>query len=268
MLETRSIKLQRAGRRILDNIDIRVAGGDFIGVVGPNGSGKSTLFRVLANIWPASAGDVLLDGIPLSNIPRFQVARRIAFVPQDTRMDFAFTVNEVVAMGRYPHRGRFERETRADRQAINQAMMRCDVAHLRDRTVTTLSGGERQRVLIARSLATEPEFILMDEPTASLDIEHALEVFDLCSSLARSGHAVVLASHDLGGIARCVATVAIINQGRLVDCGPRDQVLHSPVIGNVFGVEVERLTDHYGEPVLVFHSTRENHQNDSTRRTA
>lgn len=140
MLETRSIKLQRAGRRILDNIDIRVAGGDFIGVVGPNGSGKSTLFRVLANIWPASAGDVLLDGIPLSNIPRFQVARRIAFVPQDTRMDFAFTVNEVVAMGRYPHRGRFERETRADRQAINQAMMRCDVAHLRDRTVTTLSG--------------------------------------------------------------------------------------------------------------------------------
>ncbi len=257
MLEARGVELERGGRTLLSGINLCVAKGAFIGVVGPNGSGKSTLFRVLAHIWPPTRGEVRLSETLLSRIPRRQAACKIAFVPQEARMDFAFTVNEVVAMGRYPHRGRFERETQADRQVIQQAMMRCDVAHLRDRTVTTLSGGERQRVLIARSLATEPDFILMDEPTASLDIEHSLEVFDLCSRLARSGHAVVLASHDLGGIARCVSTVAIIHQGRLIDCGPCDQVLHSPVIGNVFGVEVERLADRDGKPVLVFHNKRD-----------
>ncbi len=256
MLEACGITLQRAGRKLLDDVHICVTRSDFIGVVGPNGSGKSTLFRVLAHLWSACAGQVLLDGTPLATLSRSQIARRIAFVPQETRLDFAFTVKEVVAMGRYAHRGRFDRETPLDRQAIHRAMARCDVAHLRDRTVTTLSGGERQRVLIARGLAAEPDFILMDEPTASLDIEHALGIFALCADLAYSGQAVVLASHDLGGIARHVSSVAILHQGRLVDYGPRDPMLSSPVLGEVFGVAVERLIDRDGKPVLVFHRTQ------------
>jgi iron complex transport system ATP-binding protein len=168
-------------------------------------------------------------------------------------MDFAFTVQEIVAMGRYPHRGRFARETAADREAIEAALERCDVGHLSERLVNTLSGGERQRVLIARSLAVEPEFILLDEPTASLDVEHALEVLDLCRALAEAGKCVALATHDLNAVTRYAAHVALVNGGRVVDCGDRDRVLNPERLQEVFGIRAERLSASDGQPVYVFH---------------
>ena len=172
---------------------------------------------------------------------RREIARQIAFVPQDTRIDFAFSVAEIVGMGRHPHRGRFAVERDADRQAIHTALTLCDVAHLRLREANTLSGGERQRVLIARSLAAEPRVILLDEPTASLDIEHAIGILELCRELARNGHAVAVALHDLNAVARYADVVAVVDKGRLVSCGAVDDVLQPAAFEQVFGVRAEIL---------------------------
>jgi iron complex transport system ATP-binding protein len=252
-LELRNASVSRGGRTILDSASILLSTGDFLALVGPNGGGKSTLLRTLAGLWKASSEDaVLLNEIPLKDIPRRQIAGKIAFVSQDTHMDFAFTVEEVVRMGRYPRRGRFEREGVSDRAAVESAIQKCNILHLRGRSVTTLSGGERQRVLIARSLAAEPEFILLDEPTANLDVEHSLEVLALCNALALTGHAVVLSSHDLNAVARHAATVALIHKGRIQSVGSREQVFNTRSLEEVFHVSAQAISSHDGYPVYVF----------------
>ncbi|HMJ60866.1 MAG TPA: ABC transporter ATP-binding protein, partial [Bryobacteraceae bacterium] len=181
------------------------------------------------------------------------IARRIAFVSQDSTMNFAYTVEEIVRMGRYPHRGRFTRESGADREAVRLAIARCDIAHLAERNANTLSGGERQRVLIARSLAVEPEFILLDEPTANLDVEHSLEVLDLCRTLAASGQVVVLATHDLNAVVRYASKVVLIHEGQIVSTGSRDEVLSQRSLEQVFHVRADTVSDGDGQPVYVFH---------------
>jgi iron complex transport system ATP-binding protein len=253
-LELRRASVSRGERTILNSVSIVLSSGDFLALVGPNGSGKSTLLRTLAGLWKATPEDaVLLDELPLREIPRRQIARKIAFVSQDTHMDFAFTVEEVVRMGRYPRRGRFERETVLDRAAVESALEKCDILHLRERSVVTLSGGERQRVLIARSLAVEPEFILLDEPTANLDVEHSLEVLALCKALALSGHAVVLTSHDLNAVARHAATVALVHKGTIQSVGSREQVFNPRSLEEVFNVSAQAIPIPDGYPVYIFH---------------
>lgn len=252
-IEAREINVLRNDRLILEGASLSLSTGELIGVVGPNGSGKSTLLRALAGIWPVAAGSVLLDDMPISDLPRKELARRIAYVPQEQRSEFAFTVQEMIAMGRHPHRGRFSPETSHDRKVVDFAIERCDLEHLRNRTVNTLSGGEHQRVLIARSLAAEPEFILLDEPTASLDIEHALEVLELCNTLARDGRAIALATHDLNAVARYASGVVLVEGGHLVESGAREQVLNSQNIERVFRVRAEVLASSDGQPIYVFH---------------
>lgn len=249
-LEARDISVERGGRRILDSATIAIEPGRFLALIGPNGSGKSTLLKALCGLWPVASGGVFFNSQPLDKLSRREIAQRIAFVPQDTHIDFAFTVEEIVGMGRHPHRGRFSPETSADRAAINAALERCDVSDLKTRAANTLSGGERQRVLIARSLAARPEIILLDEPTASLDIEHAIEILDLCRELAEEGHAVALAIHDLNAVARYADTAALINEGRIVNIGPITDVLNPAAFAEVFGVQAEILnaqdgTRHY-----------------------
>ena len=252
-LELRCASVDRDGRRIFSDANLTVTPGALQAIVGPNGSGKTTLLRVLGSMWAVSAGSVLLDGQPLSSLPRSAIARAISFVPQNERITFAFTVEEVVSMGRYPHRGRFTPESVEDRRIIAAAMERCDVAHLRGRIVSTLSSGEHQRVLIARSLAVQSKFILLDEPTANLDVEHAIAVLELCRQLALEGKAVVLASHDLNAVARYADEVALLENGRLVDRGPRARVLTPQNLERAFGVRAEVLASSDGYPVYVFH---------------
>ena len=237
MLEAAGIAVERGGRRILNDVNVRVVPGQFTALIGPNGSGKSTLLKALAGLWPVVHGEVR----PLAGMSRRDIARKIAFVPQDTRIDFAFSVAEIAGMGRHPHRGRFTPESAADRKAVDAALERCDVAHLRRREANTLSGGERQRVLIARSLAAEPEVILLDEPTASLDIEHSLRILELCRELARDGHAVAVAIHDLNAVARYADVAALLDQGRIVSFGAVDDVLSPAAFEQVFGVRAEVL---------------------------
>ena len=237
ILEAVNIRVERGGRKILDGVSMRVEPGRFTALIGPNGSGKSTLLKALAGLWPVSQGSIE----PLANMPRRDIARKIAFVPQDTRIDFAFSVAEIVGMGRYPHRGRFAVETAADRKAVDRALERCDIADLRARDANTLSGGERQRVLIARSLAAEPEVILLDEPTASLDIEHALEILELCRELSHDGHAVAVAIHDLNAVAQYADVAALLDHGKLIQTGAVREVLNPASFERVFGVRADVL---------------------------
>ena len=230
------------GRWLVRGASVRVQPGQLIALLGPNGSGKSTLLRLLAGVWAPSEGTVTLDDEPLARVPRRALARAVALVPQDTHIAFAFSVREVVAMGRHAHLGRFERERPADRDAIGQAMARADVTAIADRDATELSGGERQRVLIARSLATEASHLLLDEPTASLDVAHALDVLALCRRLADDGHAIAVALHDLNLARRFATDAVLLREGAVVASGAIDRVLTSANIGDVFGVTVSIAT--------------------------
>jgi iron complex transport system ATP-binding protein len=251
-LTAENISVRRGNRTILHRVSIRVAPGQFLSIVGPNGSGKSSLLRALSGIWKLAGGSIRIGQKNLAEFGRRELAQCVAFVPQDTRMDFAFTIEEVVAMGRHPRRGRFERANAEDRRAIDAAIRSCDIGHLRGRFVTTLSGGERQRVALARSLAVEPEIILLDEPTASLDVQHGLEILDLCRNLSHAGRSIVLATHDLNAVARYATEVVLIESGRIAYSGDCNGVLNSNVLDRVFGVRAERLQSASGHPVYVF----------------
>jgi iron complex transport system ATP-binding protein len=231
-----------AGRWLVRDATVRVEPGRLVALLGPNGSGKSTLLRLLAGVWEPSAGTVTLDETPLAGVPRRALARAVALVPQDTHIAFAFSVREIVSMGRHAHLGRFERERPADRAAIAEAMARADVTGIADRDATELSGGERQRVLIARSLATEARHLLLDEPTASLDVAHALDVLALCRRLADEGHAVAMALHDLNLARRFATDAVLLREGAVVASGPVDRVLTPALVGDVFGVDVSIAT--------------------------
>lgn len=252
-----SISVRRGGRNILDQVSVRIEPGEFLSIVGPNGSGKSSLLRALSGIWKISEGAVRVNGKDLYELARRELARRIAFVPQDTRMDFAFTSEEVVAMGRHPRRGRFERASPDDRRAIDAAIASCDIEHLRGRFVNTLSGGERQRVAIARSLAVEPDIILLDEPTSSLDIQHGLEILNLCRNLSQLGKSIVLATHDLNAVARYATQVVLMESGKVAYAGHCEGILNFNVLDRVFGVRAERLQSSSGYPAYVFDLPRE-----------
>jgi iron complex transport system ATP-binding protein len=226
------------GRWLVRQATVDIEPGRLVALVGPNGSGKSTLLRLLAGVWPPSEGTAALDGVPLARVPRRSLARAVALVPQDTHIAFAFSVREIVAMGRHAHLGRFERERESDRAAIADAMARADVAGLADRDATGLSGGERQRVLIARSLAAEARHLLLDEPTASLDVAHALDVLALCRRLADDGQAVAVALHDLNLARRFATHAVLLRDGGVVAAGPTDRVLTPAAVSDVFGVSV------------------------------
>ena len=230
-----------------------VAAGRVTAVVGPNGSGKSTVLRLLAGLWRPTEGRTELDGVALSGIPRRRIARQVAYLPQGTDIRFAFTVREIVEMGRHPHLGRFETPQQADTAAVEAAMVRADVAHLAKRPVNELSGGERQRVLIARSLATETDAILMDEPTANLDIDHSLETLRLLRDLAGEGRAVAVALHDLNAVVRLADRVAILHEGGLKAWGPSGSVFGDELLESVFGVAAERLSSASGTETFLFH---------------
>jgi len=242
----------RGGRRILDTASLALPPGSVTAILGPNGSGKSTLLRTLAGIWRPDEGAVTLDGAPLERMPRQDVAKLVSFLPQDTHCDFAFTVGEMVAMGRHPHRGRFAPESPHDRAAIDEAIATCDLDRVRTRTIDRLSGGERQRVAIARCLATRPDVLLLDEPTAHLDVEHALAILGLCGRLASTGTAVGVAMHDLATVVRFADQAALLHDGRLVASGAPRDVLTPARCRQVFAVDTEVLTTADGRPALIF----------------
>ena len=241
-LEVSGVGVELGGERILDDVSARVADGRFVGVVGPNGAGKSTLLRAMNGVIDPDAGTVLVDGRDVHDLSSKAASRRIATVPQDTHVSFDFTVRQTVEMGRHPHKPRFGGDD--DPDVVDRAMERAEVAQFADRDVTSLSGGETQRVLLARALAQDAPVLLLDEPTASLDVNHQVRTLELVRGLAESDdRAVVAAIHDLDLAARYCDELVLVADGEVLDSGlPRD-VLSPAAIREAFDARVAVGTD-------------------------
>jgi iron complex transport system ATP-binding protein len=229
-------------RAVIDHLTTRIRAGAFHGILGPNGSGKSTLVKLLLGVAPAAAGGVEFLGRPLRAWSRRELALRIGVVPQAEEVTFPLTVRELVAFGRYPHLGAWRPEGSDDRRAIFDALDRCSVLELADRPLATLSGGERQRARIARALAQRPGVLILDEPTAALDLRHEMGIFELMAGLAREGVTVVLVTHNLNLAARYADEILLLNHGRAVVEGPPRSALTGPVLERVFGWPVTVLS--------------------------
>ena len=239
LLEIDGLAYAYPGRPVLRGVSFAVERGERFGILGPNGSGKSTLVRLLSRILRPTAGTIRLGGADLAAVPLRELARRIAVVPQETSLDFPFSVLEVVLMGRAPHLGGLGLEGDRDVAAAERAMSEAGVAELAGRPFQELSGGEKQRVVIARALAQEPELLLLDEPTTFLDIKHEVAIFDLLADLSSErGITVVVVLHDLNLAALYCERLAFLRGGELLACGRTEEVLTYRNVRTAYDTEV------------------------------
>jgi iron complex transport system ATP-binding protein len=239
------------GRPAIRAVSLRVRGGELLGLIGPNGAGKTTLLRAIDATLPLASGAVRLDGVDLPSLGPAERARRVAVVPQGLRLPEAFTVAEVVLMGRNPHLPPFGGERPRDYELAHEAMRRVGVLALAERRVGEISGGEQQRVLIARALAQEPRLLLMDEATAHLDLRHQGAIMRLVRRLARGGLAVIAAMHDLNLAALYADRLALLCGGELLACGPPAEVLTPDLLRRAYDTRVALGTHpRHGTPTV------------------
>ena len=243
LVEAQGLGFAYAAQPVLDGIGFALRPHEFVGLVGPNGSGKSTLLRVLLGLLPAGRGEVRLAGDPVRLLSRRQIARRAAFVPQETPMEVALAAREVVAMGRNPYLGRFQPETLEDQEHIRWALELTETADFAARPLNELSGGERQRVMLARAVAQQAAVLLLDEPTANLDPQHQLEIMQLVAGLVKKKGCALAAIHDLSLAGRFCDRVLLLAQGRIVADGPPVEVLTAANLRTYFRIEAKVLED-------------------------
>jgi iron complex transport system ATP-binding protein len=223
---------------VMEDVSLTLRQGEMLGVIGPNGSGKSTLLRLLSGVLRPEAGAICVHGRPLAEYSPQARARAMAVVPQETAVEFPFSVMEVVLMGRSPHLGGFAFEGDRDLEVARTAMARTGVLEFAGRSIHELSGGERQRVIVARALAQEAPILLLDEPGAFLDIRHEVEIYDLLQDLQREGKSILTVLHDLNLAALYCDRVALLKAGRLVRLGPPSEVITYATVRDVYETEV------------------------------
>ncbi|MBI5552633.1 MAG: ABC transporter ATP-binding protein [Desulfobacterales bacterium] len=224
------------GRTVLAELSFAVPAGCFFTIIGPNGSGKTTLLKLLVGLLRPQAGGIAVLERAIGDYPARQLARTIAYVPQSVPATFAFSVQQVVLMGRAPHLGLLGLEGAADLELAREAMRLADVAQLANRRLDQLSGGEQQRVFIARAICQQPKILLLDEPTASLDLAHQVAVMDLMERLKRDqGITIVMVSHDLNLAAMYADRLLLLDRGRLAGLGPPREVLDFNLLERVYG---------------------------------
>ena len=238
------------GREVVREVTAEIETGDWVALIGPNGAGKTSLLRAVAGLLPCD-GSVSLEGAPLAELGRRERAQRLALVPQEPRTPPWLTVAEYVLMGRTPYLRPLAREGDADHDAAARALSRLDLDELAERTLGTLSGGERQRVVVARALAQEASIVLLDEPTASLDIGHQQQALDLLDALRETeGLTLVAAMHDLTLAAQYADRVLLLDQGRVVADGAPADVLTEEALAQHYGARVRVVTLDDGVAVL------------------
>ncbi|TAM79668.1 MAG: ABC transporter ATP-binding protein [Acidobacteria bacterium] len=241
------------GQPVLTGISLEIHAGERVAILGPNGVGKTTLLKLLSGARSPSRGSILLDGRDLRSVSRQELARKIAVVPQDLAVPFAFTAQEIVELGRTPHLGLLRGFRSNDRCAVEQAMFLTDTTDLSGRIINELSGGERQRVIIAMALAQEPEILLVDEPTHLLDITRQAEILDLVTELNRSrGLTIVAAIHDLNLAGRYFNRLMVLHRGAVLADGAPEDVLRAEVVEEAYGGPVEIVRTGSGRaPILL-----------------
>ena len=244
------VSVRLGGVPVLERVSLAVAAGELIGLIGPNGAGKSTLLRAAAGLEPLAAGGVTLLGRPVAGLDRRERAKAMAYLPQHGPVHWPLPVRDLVALGRLPHRAAFAASGDDDAAAVARALERAGVAAFAARPIDTLSGGERGRALLARALAGEPALLLADEPTASLDLAHQLQIMELLAGLAAGGMAVIAVLHDLGLAARICPRLVLLDRGRIAADGPPAAVLTPERLAAVYGID-GALETVDGIPVLV-----------------
>ena len=249
-LSAQGIKVVLAGRVVLNDVSLSLPSGHLVTLVGPNGAGKTTLLRALAGLLPSS-GAIHVGGDALSSLALRERARRFAYLPQGHIMHWPLPARDIVALGRYPHGATDpSRLTPKDAEAVLRAMRATDVAEFSERRVTELSGGERSRVALARVFAVEAPVILADEPTASLDPRHQIDIMKSLRAAADQGALVIVVTHDLSLAARFADTVLVLSQGRLVAQGTAAEALSEQIMADVFRISAYRA-EYQREAVIV-----------------
>ena len=249
-LTAQGLSVTLSGRAVLKNISLALSPGHLVALVGPNGAGKTTLLRALAGLVPSS-GAIHVGGDALSSLPLRERARRFAYLPQGHIVHWPLPARDIVALGRYPHGATDPaRLTPRDTEAVLRAMQATDVVEFSERRVTELSGGERSRVALARVLAVEAPVILADEPTASLDPRHQIDVMKSLRAAADKAALVIVVTHDLGLAARFADTVLVLSEGRLASQGSPAEALSDDIMGDVFRISAYRA-EYQREAVIV-----------------
>ena len=228
------------------DLDIALSTGEVLALLGPNGGGKTTLLKTLLGLLAPKAGEIRLGERPLASYASRERARLIAYVPQSHAATFAFTVETVVLMGRTAHGGLFSRPSAADHAVASRALERFGIAHLRERPYTMISGGERQLALLARALAQEPQFVILDEPTASLDFGNQGRVLREIRALAASGHGVLFTTHDPNHAMRAADRAYLLRAGTLVGEGAVQMILGREQLEALYGAPVQHVVDRDG----------------------
>jgi iron complex transport system ATP-binding protein len=248
-LAIRNVSLRLKDRLVLNDISAAWQGG-LVGLIGPNGAGKSSLMRVIAGLWKPAAGEVLLEGMPLTGLNGQARARRLSFLPPERDMTWPLPVRDVVALGRHPHRGSFAPWTDEDQKAVEQALSAVGARDLADRPISDISNGERARVLLARALAVNAPILLVDEAVAALDPAHQLQVMEVLRAEAGKGRLVLAVLHDLGLARRYCDELVMLHQGRIHGQGAPDEVLTDQNLADVYGITALMGTQEGGPYVV------------------
>ena len=237
-IEVHGLKIAYDTEPVLKGTEFVVNKGDLVALLGANGAGKSTLLRCISRTLKPDSGQILLDGQKLESFSSKEAARLMAVVPQETAADFDFTVEDIVMMGRFPYLKRFHKESKEDAQVVQHAMELTGVAHLKSRSLAALSGGEKQRVVMARAIAQEPKILLLDEPTANLDIGYQSMLLELASRLNREEKVTIIAAiHDINLAVHHFNRFILLSQGRVLAAGRADEVITAENIKKSYGVE-------------------------------
>ncbi|WP_405680135.1 MULTISPECIES: ABC transporter ATP-binding protein [unclassified Streptomyces] len=252
-LTAQNVTLGYDQRVIAENLSVEIPDNSFTVIVGPNACGKSTLLRALSRMLKPSTGRVLLDGHAIGSMPAKKVAKTLGLLPQSSIAPDGITVADLVSRGRYPHQGLLRQWSAEDERIVGESMASTGVAELADRAVDELSGGQRQRVWIAMALAQQTPLLLLDEPTTYLDIQHQIDVLDLCAELhEEQGRTLVAVLHDLNHAARYATHLIAMRAGKVVAEGPPEAVVTAELVEEVFGLRCQVISDpETGTPLVI-----------------
>lgn len=237
-LEVRDISFERNGKKILKNISFDMYSGEIVGVIGPNGSGKTTLLKALNNINEKNSGTIKVKGKDISEFEDKELARNISFMNQNTNIGFDFPCIDIVVLGRYPYLDKFQEYSKKDMEIARKYMELTNTLKFQDKSILSLSGGERQRVLFAKTLTQEAQIVLLDEPTASLDMKYEDEIFRILQGVKEEGKSIIAIIHNLRTAIKYCDRLILLSEGEIIQCGTPEKVITEENLKKIYNIDV------------------------------